>query len=86
MKLNNISFKTEHPLPVKYKGIQLDCAYRIDLLIENSLIIELKAVDTVKEIHKAQLLTYMKLARVNTGLLVNFNTLQLKNGIKRFKL
>ena len=86
LDLNEIAFKLEHPLPVEYKGIQLDCGYRIDLLIENRLIVELKAVDSVKEIHKAQLLTYMKLSGIETGLLVNFNVKRLKDGIQRFKL
>ena len=84
LDLNQISFKLEYPLPVEYKGIRLDCGYRIDMLVEDRLIIELKAVDTIKEIYKAQLLTYMKLAEVKTGLLVNFNALRLKDGIKRF--
>ncbi len=74
----------EYPLPVEYKGIQLDCGYRIDLLIDNELIIELKAVDSIKEIHKAQLLTYMKLSGIGKGLLVNFNVKKLKDGIQRF--
>ena len=72
--------------PVEYKGIQLDCGYRIDILIEDRLIVELKAVEAVKEIHKAQLLTYMKLSGIETGPLVNFNVKRLKEGIKRFKL
>ena len=84
--LNGISFKLEHPLPVEYKGIFLDCGYRIDLLIENHLILELKAVDSIKEIHKAQLLTYMKLSGIGKGLLVNFNVKRLKDGIQRFVL
>ena len=62
LSLNGIPFTLEQPLPVSYKGIQLDCGYRIDLLIDNGLIVELKAVESVKEIHKAQLLTYMKLS------------------------
>ncbi len=60
--LAGIAFKLEHPLPVEYKGVRLDCGYRIDILVENRLIIELKAVDEIKGIHKAQLLTYMKLS------------------------
>ena len=71
-------------MPVEYKGIQLDCGYRIDLLIDNELIVELKAVDSIKEIHKAQLLTYMKLSGIGKGLLVNFNVKRLKDGIQRF--
>jgi len=86
LRLNNIDFSLEHPLPVEYKGIRLDCGYRVDLLVENRLIIELKAVDQIKGIHKAQLLTYMKLSGMETGLLINFNVRILKDGIQRFKL
>ena len=81
---NEIQFKLQHPQPVKYKGIQLDCGYRIDLLVDDELILELKSVDKLTGIHEAQLLTYMKLADVKTGLLINFNVTQLKEGIKRF--
>ncbi len=76
----------QHPQPVQYKGIQLDCGYRIDLLVEDVLILELKSVDQLKGIHEAQLLTYMKLAEIRIGLLVNFNVTKLKDGIKRFVL
>ena len=86
LHLNGIAFKLEHPLPVEYKGIKLDCGYRIDILAENRLIIELKAVEEIKGIHKAQLLTYMKLSDLNTGLLINFNVKRLKDGIQRFKI
>ena len=82
----NISFKQQASLPVQYKNIEIDCAYRIDLLIENTLIVELKAVEKVLPIHQAQLMTYMKLANIPTGLLINFNTKLLKNGIKRVVL
>ena len=82
----NISFKQQASLPVQYKNIEIDCAYRIDLLIENMLIVELKAVEKVLPIHQAQLMTYMKLANIPTGLLINFNTKLLKNGIKRVVL
>ncbi len=64
----------------------LDCGYRLDLFVENELIVELKAVEEIRGIHEAQLLTYMKLARVKTGLLINFNVTRLKEGIKRFVL
>ena len=86
LHLNGIAFKLEHPLPVEYKGVKLDCGYRIDILAENRLIIELKAVEEIKGIHKAQLLTYMKLSDLNTGLLINFNVKRLKDGIQRFKI
>lgn len=86
LSLNNISFKAEYSLPVTYKGIQLDCGYRIDLLVENKIIIELKAVESIKGIHEAQLLTYMKLTGVRQGYLINFNTSKLINGLKSFIL
>jgi GxxExxY protein len=81
-----ISFQLQKPLPVEYKGLLLECGYRIDVLIENQLIGELKSVNTLLPIHEAQILTYMKLSNSQTGLLINFNTVRLKNGIKRFVL
>jgi len=83
---NHIAFKMEHPLPVVYKGTRLDCGYRLDFLVEDSLILELKAVDMVHNIHKAQLLTYMKLAEIKHGLLLNFNVVRLKDGLISFVL
>ena len=83
---SNIQFLLQHPQPVQYKEIQLDCGYRIDLLVEGVLILELKSVNKLTAIHEAQLLTYMKLADVKIGLLVNFNVTKLKEGIKRFVL
>jgi len=84
--LNNIAFKKQFLMPVKYKGINLDCGYRIDLFIENQVIIELKSVKKSTTIDEAQILTYMKLANIKTGLLINFNVNRLIDGIKRFKL
>ena len=86
LRLNGISFQLQHPQPVEYRGIRLDCGYRIDILIEDELIIELKSVEEIKGIHEAQLLTYMKLAGIKTGLLINFNVVKLKDGIKRYVL
>ena len=86
LELKGISFRTEHPVPVEYKGIQLDCGYRIDILVDNRLILELKSVDALTGIHEAQLLTYMKMTRIQTGLLINFNSCRLVDGIKRFRL
>jgi len=86
LSLAGISFKLQLPLPVKYKGIKLDCGYRIDLLVNDELIVELKSVDQIMGIHQAQLLTYMKLSGVKVGLLINFNVEILKTGIKRFVL
>ena len=83
---SGIGFKLQWPLPVEYKGIKLDCGYRVDLFVDDELIVELKSVDKITGIHKAQLLTYMKLSEVKVGLLINFNVEILKNGIKRFVL
>ncbi|HBM16907.1 MAG TPA: GxxExxY protein [Lentisphaeria bacterium] len=83
LKLNGIEFKSQISLPVTYKGFSLECGYRIDMLVDNELILELKSVDRVENIHIAQVLTYMKLAGVHKGLLINFNVEKLKDGIKR---
>ena len=81
-----IPFRLQVELPVQYQQIKLDCGYRIDLLVDDRLIAELKSVDQLLKIHEAQVLTYMKLAKVNVGLLINFNVELLKKGIKRFVL
>jgi len=81
LSLANISF--ERPLPVTYKSLQLDCGYRIDFLVEKTLVLELKAVEGLQSIHEAQLLTYLKLGGWPFGLLINFNVSLLKKGIKR---
>ena len=86
LSLAGIPFKVQWPLPVNYKGRLLDCGYRVDFLVDDKLIVEIKAVDQVCGIHEAQLLTYMKLSGVRTGLLINFNTPRLKQGITRFVL
>ena len=84
LTINGINFKAEHPLPVDYKDFRLDCGYRIDLLVENEIIIELKSVESLLPIHEAQLLTYLKLARVKQGFLINFNVPILKDGIRSY--
>ncbi len=86
LTLNEIPFKLQHPLPVEYKGLRLDCGYRIDMLVEDKIILELKAVDEIHGIHKAQLLTYMKLADIRQGYLINFNVKRLRDGLKSFVL
>ena len=86
LKLNGIQFQLQRPQAVQYKGVRLDCGYRLDLLVEGELIVELKSVQKLAGIHDAQLLTYMKLAGIKTGLLMNFNVTKLKDGIKRFVL
>jgi GxxExxY protein len=81
-----IPFKVQLELPVKYKDIRLDCGYRIDLLADDSLVVELKSIDQLLPIHEAQILTYMKLARIKVGLLINFNVTRLTKGVRRFVL
>ena len=79
-----LSARSQVELPVIYDGLTLDIGYRIDVLVENLVIIEFKAVDTVLPIHKAQLISYLKLSGDDVGLLINFNVLQLRDGIERF--
>jgi GxxExxY protein len=81
-----LPFQRQLDLPVEYKGVRLDCGYRIDLLVDGKLVVELKSIEELLPIHGAQVLTYMRLARVPTGLLINFNVPLLKQGIKRFVL
>lgn len=86
MDLRGIAYESQVALPLKYKGIQLSKGYVIDLLIENSLIVEIKSVDKLLPIHSAQLMTYMRLQGVSSGLLMNFNVHLLPHGIKRMLL
>ncbi len=86
LKSQGIEFVLQQPFSIAYKDVHLDCGYRVDLLVARKLIVELKSVDEVKGIHEAQLLTYMKLAGIKTGLLINFNVPLLKDGIRRFVL
>ena len=78
-----IRFCRQVPLPVVYKAVNLDCAYRVDVLVEDSLVIELKAVEVLSRLHEAQLLTYLKVGGYQKGLLINFNVPVLKDGIRR---
>ena len=86
LDLAGVGFKLQWALPVDYKGLRLDCGYRVDVLAEDQLIVELKAVDKVSRVHHAQRLTYMKLAKIRIGLLINFNVPLLKDGLQRFVL
>jgi GxxExxY protein len=81
-----LAFRRQVPLPITYKSIRLDCGYRLDLLIEDQLILELKSVESLLPIHEAQVLTYLKLSGLRTGLLLNFNSAVLKTGIRRLML
>ena len=73
----------EKPMPLVFEEVKLDCGYRLDLLVENKLVVELKSVDVLNDVHLAQVLTYMKLGNFKLGLLMNFNVARLKDGIKR---
>jgi len=86
LSLAGLDFNVHPPMPVEYKSIKLDCGYRPDIVVEDFLIIELKAVEQVAAIHRAQLLTYMRLADAPIGLLINFNTKLLKDGISKYVL
>ncbi len=79
-----LKIERQKPVPVVYKEVKLDCGYRIDILVENLVIIELKATEGITTIHEAQVLTYLKFAEKKIGLLINFNVLRLKDGLKRF--
>ena len=84
--LRNLPFEQEKPLPVEYKGARVDCGYRLDFVVAEKVVVELKAVNVVQKVHEAQLLTYLKLTGCRLGLLINFNVPVLKDGIKRMVL
>jgi GxxExxY protein len=84
LKKMNYLVEVEKALPVVYDDIKLDAGYRIDLMVNKSVIVELKSVEAINDIHVAQILTYLKLSNVKLGLLINFNVKDLKQGIKRF--
>ena len=83
LSLRQIPFERQRPLPVEYKGLHLDCGYRLDLLVMDTVVVEIKAVAGLQAIHEAQLLTYLKLGGWKVGLLINFNVPVLKQGIRR---
>ena len=83
LRLRGISFERQRPLPVEYKGLKLECSYRLDLLVENAVVVEIKAVSDIEPIHEAQLLTYLRIGGWRIGLLINFNVPVLKDGIRR---
>ncbi|MEM6507245.1 MAG: GxxExxY protein [Planctomycetota bacterium] len=80
---NGLNVKRQQPLPLAYKQVKLDCGYRVDLLVKNCVVVELKAVEQVKPIHEAQLLSYLKLSGCSVGLLLNFNCTRMVDGITR---
>jgi GxxExxY protein len=83
LQLRNLNFQRQVELPVEYKGIKLDCGYKLDVVVENVVVVELKSVERILSIHQAQLLTYLRLSGKKVGLLINFNVAVLKNGIVR---
>ncbi len=84
--LRGLQFDRQVSLPVEYKGIKLDCGYRLDIVVDNQVIVELKSVESIMPVHQAQLLTYLKLSEKRVGLLLNFNVDVMKNGLTRIVL
>jgi GxxExxY protein len=83
LEQQGLRFERQKPLPLVYHQVKLDCGYRLDLLVEDRVVVEIKSVETLAPIHTAQLLSYLRLAGCRIGLLINFNVLSLKNGIRR---
>ena len=83
LRLRHIDFRKEFKLPLQYKGMNLDCGYRVDILVEDLVLVELKALHGLAPVHEAQLLTYLRLGGWKVGLLINFNVAVLKDGIRR---
>jgi GxxExxY protein len=78
-----VKFERQRPLPIKYKGVHLECGYRLDLVVDDRILLELKAVERLLPIHEAQVVTYLRLSRLAVGLLVNFNSMVLRTGLRR---
>lgn len=83
LNLKGVFFERERPLQLEYKGLELECGYRLDILVANSVVVEVKSVETLAPVHEAQLITYLKLGGWKVGLLINFNVAVLKDGIRR---
>jgi GxxExxY protein len=86
LNVRNIPFERQKPIPVTYHDVRLDCRFRVDLLVGDLVVVELKAMDALAKIHEAQLLTYLKLTGCKLGLLINFNAIKLTAGLKRMVL
>ena len=86
LTLRGLSFRRQLVIPVRYKGLNLDCAYRVDFVVSEFLAVEIKAVSAIEPVHEAQLLTYLRLGQWKLGLLINFNVAYLRNGIRRLIL
>ena len=81
--MRGIPFERQVPLPLEYRGIRLECGYRLDILVAGLVVVEVKSVEAISPIHEAQLITYLRLGGWNVGLLMNFNVVVLKDGIRR---
>jgi GxxExxY protein len=86
LSLQNIVFEKQKSLPLEYKGIKLDCGYRMDIVADNKVVIEFKCVEEIMPVHEAQLLTYLKLSGLKVGFIMNFHTARMKDGIRRMVL
>ncbi len=86
MNLRGMIFERQKPLPVIYKGVQVECGFRLDFIVSDLVVVELKAVEELTPVHHAQLMTYLKLTGCKLGLLINFNALRIKYGVKRIAL
>jgi GxxExxY protein len=86
LKEAGIVFERQVPLALVYKTVKLDCGYRMDIVVERALVLEIKAIERILPIHEAQMLTYLRLSGIKVGLLMNFNTVVLKDGLRRFVL
>jgi GxxExxY protein len=83
LALRGIPFERQVPLPLEYKGVRCECGYRLDILVAGTVVVEVKSIEAIAPIHEAQLLTYLRLGGWNIGLLMNFNVVVLKDGIRR---
>jgi GxxExxY protein len=86
LEVRGLRIERQRPVPLRYKGIWLDCGYRLDLVVNEALVVEIKAVDRLLPVHQAQLLTYLKLTQLRVGLLVNFHAEVIKNALRRLTL
>jgi GxxExxY protein len=86
LALQGLRVERQRPVPVVYKDVKLDCGYRMDLVVEGRVVVELKAVESLAPIHEAVMLTYLRLSGIRLGLLINFNVVVLKDGVRRFRI
>jgi GxxExxY protein len=86
LTIRKLEYRRQVPVPVVYKGVKLECGYRIDILIAGSIVLELKSIEAIAPVHEATLLTYLRLSGNTLGLIINFNVTVLKDGIRRFVL